>query len=153
MDIFRISKQKYAGAKTASGYSARWNRDREHVIYCASSRALASLEIMVHTSNIDLSSTNYKITVFRVPDDVSVQNVHRYELPEGWNGLHPYNDTQAIGSRWYNERNTVILRVPSSIIRLEYNYLINVTMPEFERISVVDIEDFIFDKRLLMDID
>lgn len=149
MEIFRFSSPKWAGSRTASGKYGRWNYDGQQVIYCAGSRSLAALEIMVHSSRLDLDSTQFAITIFRVPNTVSIKNVNHKDLPDDWNGLSPYRDSQPLGSEWYESKETTILRVPSSIVVNEFNYLISVNLEEFKLIEVVDTESFIYDPRLL----
>ncbi len=149
MEVYRISKEKYASKLTASGNAARWNYRGEKVIYTASSRALASLELIVHLSGKQLG-TSFKISVIYVPDDLYISTIPRTSMPNEWNGLTAYKATQALGSGWIASEDSCILRVPSSIVIHEYNYIINVHHPDFEKLSIIDIEDHLFDPRLLL---
>ena len=54
MVVYNIRKVEYSKKLIASGFSNRWNKDEEYVIYTSSSRALAMLELLVHRSGIDL---------------------------------------------------------------------------------------------------
>lgn len=57
---------------------------------------------------------------------------------------------QTIGSDWYQARTSLILKVPSAVIPLEYNYIINTEHPDFsDKVSLVRIEDYFWDSRLL----
>lgn len=149
MEVFRISKEKYAGLLTASGNESRWNNKGEQVIYCASSRSLAALEMIVHLSGVVLGNSGFKTTVFYIPDKVSVKTVLRKEMPADFNGYTEYRKTQPIGSNWLKSKETCVLKVPSSIVLNEYNYLINVNHADFDIIKVIDTEEFIFDRRIV----
>ena len=52
LSTYRLCRKKYAGELLASGLANRWNREGQKIIYCASSRSLASLELLVHRSRI-----------------------------------------------------------------------------------------------------
>ena len=148
MEVYRISKAKYAAKLGASGNAARWNYNGQHVIYTASSRALASLELLVHLSGEQLG-TSFKITVIHIPDDVHITNVTKSSLPGGWNGLSAYQVTQVLGAQWVSSGESCILRVPSSIVVHEYNYIINIHHQAFSRLKIIEIEDYLYDARLL----
>lgn len=148
MNIFRITKEKYAHQLAASGNEARWNYKGEKVIYTASSRSLASLELMVHLSGVQLV-VPYKIVVIKVPASIRINEVLKRQLPENWSGLSPYKETQRLGSSWLKSTDSSLLKVPSSIVNEEFNYLINVNHPDVKKFSIIDIEDHLFDRRLI----
>lgn len=149
MEIFRISKAPFSAKLTASGNPGRWNYPGERVIYCAASRALASLEVMIHTSGEMLDNNHFKISVIHIPDDLVLKYIDRNHLPSDWNGLSPYSITQPIGSEWLKSNESALLRVPSSIIIQEFNYIINVNHPDFKKLKIIDIEDYLYDHRLI----
>lgn len=147
MKLYRITTSKWAGKLSGSGYPARWNSSGVFVIYTASSRALACLENLVHRSGEGLNG-NFKITVINVPNDVSSEQVSDDELPDMWFKRSEFSICRKIGDEWIKNGNSLLLRVPSSIIRDETNVLINPNHPEFKTVEVTDIGDFEFDKRL-----
>ena len=69
MEVFRISQIDHANTLTSSGSANRWNFDRQYVIYAGSSRALSSLELIVHTGSIKHQVT-YKVMVISLADYV-----------------------------------------------------------------------------------
>lgn len=147
MQLFRITTAKWAGVLTGSGYPARWNSKGKYVIYTASTRALACLENLVHRSGEGLNS-NFKMTVISVPEGSSSKSVATEKLPANWYTPENYNLCRVIGDKWIEERRSLLLKVPSAIIRDEYNVLINPDHPEFEKVAVDGIIDFEFDRRL-----
>lgn len=148
MEIFRITKPKYADSLKASGNEARWNHKGEDVIYAASSRALASLELIVHLSGFILKNP-YKINVIGVPNDLLVININKEEMPRNWGSLSPYKETQRLGSAWLKSKNSSVLKVPSSIVINGYNYVINTNHTDFDKLDIVDTEDYLFDPRII----
>ena len=53
------------------------------------------------------------------------------------------------GSDWYSKRSSTVLKVPSAIIKQEFNFVLNTQHPDFSEITLEGIEDFNWDKRLL----
>lgn len=156
MEVYRISGLIYADRLTSSGRQNRWNLDGQEVIYAGSSRALSSLELLVHQNFIKPAFVQ-KVSVIHLPDEADHYKVIlKKQLPEEykWRFNAAYPELQRIGSDWYNERETLILKVPSAVITAEYNYVINTQHPEFRsKVKIVDVEDFFWDDRLFSGID
>ena len=149
MDVYKICKEKYSHTLNASGASNRWNKKEEFVIYTGSSRSLSTLETVVHRSGINISSP-YKILKISIKDSTLIKEIHIKDLPHNWMTIEAYVDLQEIGSKWYNSNETLVLKVPSAIIKEEHNYIINTKHPLFStNIILEDVTDFIWDKRLL----
>lgn len=68
MLVYRISKEKHTEKLESSGAANRWNKAGQHVLYTSGSRALASLELVVHRSSIVQSET-YKVMVIEIPSE------------------------------------------------------------------------------------
>jgi len=147
MEVFRIALSKFAGELKATGFENRWNYKGQKVIYAAASRSLACLECLVHSSGEALSQY-FHIMVIHVPDDLDVENVNTSKLPKDWNARARSEACQSIGSDWIVSQGSPLLRVPSAIIRNEYNYIININHPHFSRVKLVATEPFLFDGRL-----
>ena len=60
-----------------------------------------------------------------------------------------YAYCQSLGDEWIRKGETAVLQVPSVIIPEEYNFLLNPQHPQFYKLSIVQIEDFNFDDRLM----
>ncbi|MDR9365100.1 MAG: RES family NAD+ phosphorylase [Balneolaceae bacterium] len=147
MLVFRITTKRWAGVLTASGYPARWNSKGTRIIYTASTRALACLENLVHRSGEGLNQ-QFRITEIYIPDHLSKEKVNHKDLPVGWHQMESYHHCQNIGDGWVDNAESLLLEVPSSIIRDESNILINPYHPEFSTIEVQNITSFSFDERL-----
>jgi len=147
MNVYRITTAKWADTLSGSGYPARWNSKGVYVIYTASSRALACLENLVHRSGEGLHN-RFKIVEITISTDASKQNIDLDELPAEWHKTEHYPVCRRIGDRWIEEGTSLLLEVPSSIIREETNVLINPHHPEFSDVKIAGIRDFRFDERL-----
>jgi RES domain-containing protein len=145
MIAFRISKANYAKSLQASGSANRWNRSGQFVLYCASSRALATLELLAHRNAI-MPKAPYKLMHMEF-DERLVTSIGK--LPKQWNTIAGMHKTQALGAAWYQKQGSVVLKVPSALIKDEYNFVINVNHPDFKKVSLVRTENFVWDGRLL----
>lgn len=153
MIIYRIEREKYLattlqgiGASKSDGY--RWNSLNTQMVYTAESRALATLEVSVHLDlSEDFPSDRYYVEI-EVPDEVLIQEVELEDLPQGWDSKPPVLLTQIIGDDFINLKEVAILKVPSSIVPQEFNFLINPNHPDFSKIKVLTTSKMNFDSRL-----
>lgn len=148
MELFRITEEKFASSLTFSGVAGRWNEDNELVIYTASSRALGTLEKIIRFKSIN-PKVLYKVMVIFIPDNPDfITEIKVSQLQSNWREKSAYSDLRVIGSKWYINKESLILKVPSSIITREFNYLINTKHPDFGQVKLSLIEDYFFDERL-----
>lgn len=153
MTVFRIEREKYLkttlsgiGASMAKGY--RWNSLYTKLVYTSESRALATLEVSVHLDlSEDLPSDRYYVEI-EIPDDITIMEVNIEDLPSDWDAKPPTLTTQIIGDDFVNDHDAAVLKVPSSIVHQEFNYLINPNHPDTKKISVRDVIPMTFDVRL-----
>jgi RES domain-containing protein len=147
MLVYRIVREKFAGGiNTASGFRNRWNDDGQFVLYTTGSRALACLENLVHRSASGMHHF-FKTMVINVPDDLLVFEVNPADLPANWRNSYCL-ECLLIGSAWYRKNQSPVMKVPSSIIPDEYNYILSTGHHDFSRITLLRTEDFLFDERL-----
>lgn len=149
---WRIVKKSHAknafsgdGAKI---YGGRWNPVGIPVIYAAESLALAALEIVVHLGNEALLFQHFVKISITFPSKMII-TLDRTELPPDWRHLPPPESTQQVGLDWASKRSSAVLKVPSSIISEENNYVINPEHPDFSRIEMATPKEFSFDARLI----
>ncbi len=149
MQVYRITHKKWSGKLSASGYPARWNSTGVSIIYCAGSRALACLENVVHLGASDLS-ISFVTMIIDIPDDLHVLDLSISELPDGWqeNDEEGYGLCRPFGDHWARASTTAVLKVPSSIVPGDSNYLINPGHPDFHRITILSEGPFLFDPRI-----
>ncbi|VAW11309.1 hypothetical protein MNBD_BACTEROID03-278 [hydrothermal vent metagenome] len=153
MRVYRIEREKYLdttlegiGAARTEGY--RWNSLNTYLVYTASSRALATLEVSVHLDlSEDLPTDRYYVEI-DVPNDIQVLELEPTDLPNGWDSKPPILLTQFIGDSFVISNEYAVLKVPSCIIPPEYNLLINPKHKDASKIKVVSKELMKFDTRI-----
>lgn len=153
MRVYRIEREKYlattltgTGAAVTEGY--RWNSLNTRLVYTSESRALAMLEVSVHLDlSEDLPADRFYVEI-DIPDDVTVLELARKDLPDNWDARPPALETQYIGDDFVTQNAAAVLKVPSCIVPPEFNYLINPNHPDFKKITVVATERLSFDERL-----
>lgn len=150
MFVYRISQTKYANSLTASGIDGRWNMLNQKMIYTAGSVALTCLENLAHRSGTSLAAGNFSIAIIDVRD-LKIEEVKIEDLVNAdpnCKSVENYPLTQKLGSDWLNANTAAILKVPSAIIDLEYNYLLNPHHASFIDIKIVKVDRFRFDRTL-----
>lgn len=131
------------GTKTHGG---RWNSPGRPAVYCASSLALAALEVLVNLQPHQ-----------RRRGHVPAQKAVEYDVPDelcklsGFPGTLPEEKTRPLGDAWLDSLECLALSVPSSVVPLEANIVLNPRHPHMARIEVLRVEPFEFDPRLLDD--
>ena len=149
---WRITKQKHQSTglsdEGARIYGGRWNPIGIPVIYTAESLSLAALEIIVHLEKEQLLYNRFvKIPVtFK---SSLVYPLSRKKLPKDWDSLPPSESTQRIGRKWIEQTKHAILKVPSTVISEDHNYIINPVHPHFAAIEFGEPQRFEFDERLI----
>ncbi len=153
MRVYRIERGRYLKT-TLSGIDAsmskgyRWNSFPTRLVYTSESRALATLEVSVHLDlSEDLPTDRFYVEI-EIPDETAIQEIKVEDLPEGWNSNPPDRITQSIADHFILQAETAVLKVPSSIVPQEYNYLINPHHPDTGSIKVISKTSINFDQRL-----
>lgn len=148
MKLFRFSSKKYAKSLDGEGakmYGGRWNSKGVSVIYTSSCLSTAMLEKLIHI-DADICPP-MKLITYEVPESVSVRQYDVKDLKKIWNAFPHDEYTQLIGDHFVKENKYLILNVPSAIAPLDRNIILNPNHPEIKKISILKIEDFIFDPR------
>jgi RES domain-containing protein len=151
MNFFRIGQTKFANDRKGSGVDGRWNSRGQYLIYTGGSLALSCLEKLAHTSGTSLYAGDFSATIYMAPDKLKIKEISLDKLIKhnvDWNKVINYPYTQSIGDQWLLNLETAVLKVPSAIIDLEYNYLLNPAHPDFEKVRILSIKPFSFDSRL-----
>jgi RES domain-containing protein len=151
MRVWRICKAAHAAtAFTGEGailYPGRWHHPETPAVYCSESRALASLEQLVHLHRNRLPP-HFVCFEVEVPDDLAISEVRIGDLPAEWHHQPAPPELRDIGTRWAELGETVVLEVPSAVVPGEHNFLLNPRHPDFRRLTISDPEPFEFDERL-----
>lgn len=151
LSLWRISKRKYAdtafngeGARRVGG---RWNSRGQGMVYTSGTLSLAALEVLVHMEVEDVTTMLASIRV-EVPTDVEISYLELAQLPANWRSIPAPSVLAEMGDRWFKSGEIAILAVPSVVIPVEYNYLLNPAHPDFSKFVFGSPEAFEFDPRL-----
>jgi RES domain-containing protein len=149
MLVYRIGKTKFANDITGEGArlnGGRWNNKGTACIYTAESRALAVLEYTVNV-NVDDIPRALCITTFEIPD-TGIYELKDADLPGNWRDMPAPSSTKDLGTNLLNTAATLIIKVPSTVITEEFNYLINPAHMDSKDIKIIDVKDFVYDVRI-----
>ncbi len=150
--VYRIIKTRYA-ENTFDGYGAkkyggRWNSKGVAVTYTSDTVSLAALEVLVHLHNPAILEA-YTLCALEIPDD-EVLVLAEEALPDDWRLDPAPLSTAGIGDDWVAGGDSLALAVPSTIIPMQNNILLNPGHAAFaEVVKTVRCEPFTFDQRLL----
>ena len=150
MILYRIVRDTYADDLSGTGarlYGGRWNSKGKSMLYTASTPSLALLEVLVHLSPL-MVPKNYFSVQIEVPDD-SVLHLPIKALPDNWNDILPPLSLKKIGDNFLADMRYLLLKVPSAVVPMEYNYLINTQHPAIKKVRIVKKQPFNFDRRLI----
>ena len=151
MQVYRICRRAYAafdgeGARRKSG---RWNQDGEPVVYAAATLSLAALEVLAHT-DASLLPDDLVYLVAEIPASIKITRLTTQDLPADWQQNPAPNATKELGHLWLRAAKTAVLAVPSTIIPIECNYLLNPAHHDFKKIRLQALVNFSLDPRLLV---
>jgi len=125
-------------------YGARWNSPGRRVIYAAETYAGALLEMLVHASgNVPRSQGFIEITI---PSGLRIEVAGPDDVPD-WDAASSAA-ARGFGNKWYDERRTAVLIVPSVVTRVETNILINQEHRDFALIRASPPRPVRWDERL-----
>jgi RES domain-containing protein len=134
------------GSRRSGG---RWNSRGNRAVYLADSLALATLEVMVHGVSYE-TLQNYVCILAAIPEKL-IHEVDLKSLPKNWREDLPPLALRELGDRWLREQKSAALKVPSAVIPVEFNYLLNPRHNDFTKIEIADPLSLAFDKRLFGD--
>ncbi len=115
------------GAKLFPG---RWNSFASPMIYTSEHYSTAMLEKLAH-GNGHMPPNQHWIEI-TIPNGISYEMFSEAHHP-GWDSRDPAI-AQAFGEAWQQSGRSLLLIVPSVVVRMEYNFLINDSHPEFRQL-------------------
>lgn len=150
MIVYRVANVKFKDL-TLSGIGAekvggRWNEVGTRAVYCSENIALALLEYYIHSENIAYLPKEILVAKIQFPDDFIIEELN--ELPLNWN-QYPYSSkTTEVFSNLIKSKNIFALRVPSAIVGLESNIILNPLYKEFGEVEIIEFIKLPIDERL-----
>lgn len=150
MIVYRLCKKSYAhdlsgrGAEISGG---RWNSKGIAALYTSNSRSLSVMEIIVHVP-AGIIPKDYCMVTIEVPDNAIIKILEPKDLPDNWSRSPISALTQRIGNTFLSGQKALMLKVPSAIVKDEWNYILNPVHKDFSKVKITGVEPFAFDVRL-----
>ena len=150
MRLYRFCRKRRAndlsgtGAKLVGG---RWNSPGVSMLYTSENRSLALAEYWVHVHPSNLP-TDVCVVEIEVPDTARIKSIPLSSLPERWRAGPPLQSLRQTGDQWVLEGESLILKIPSTVMPLESNYILNPAHQDMTAVSVITITDYVWDWRM-----
>jgi len=131
--FYRLVKEEYASeafsGAGAEKWGGRWNPPGIKTVYLSSSKALATLELVVHAGKAMLEKSRFVIFTLPIPES-EIMALDSNKLPDDWQKYQQQEETQAIGAAFLDVQGgfPLLLTVPS-ILTGEDNAILNPDHP------------------------
>lgn len=151
MKVWRLTSERHArhafDGEGSRRYGGRFNHPGDAVVYCSASLSLAALELLVHLEPSHVPHDRVAIPA-TIPPNVPLRELTLDELPGNWREYPAPEELKDLGSAWIRAGETAVLVVPSAIVPMERNVLLNPNHPDMGRVEMGAPEPFAFDPRL-----
>lgn len=143
-DLSRSTAAKAFSGEGGLHAAGRWNSLGTRIVYTSSSVALACLETLVHLQVVRQAEDRWLFTI-----DIPDRWLEELDpLPNDWDLEPVAAASRAAGDRWVTLQRSVALLVPSVVVPMEKNALINPRHPRFRLDWVQPAKRFRYDPRL-----
>ncbi|NDC30465.1 MAG: RES domain-containing protein [Bacteroidetes bacterium] len=151
MLLYRFSKLEYINDISGNGaklYGGRWNSKGQPMLYTSESVSLALIELLCNSGNgFSLNKTGF--VILDIPTRNTIIELQKNELPSNWQAYPSPETLKKIGDVWLQNKNSLALKVPSAVVDVEYNVLLNPLHKDFNKVKVIGVKPYQIDKRLL----
>lgn len=149
--VWRICKREYKDSafsgEGAKLFGGRFNSEGVAAVYTSGSLSLSLLEILVQAN--DRSYLRHCV-VFRADIPKSLVDTPEVtDLPDGWDQIPYGHASQHFGNDWLLSKKSLALRIPSVVIPIEYNYVLNPNHPGFKQTQITKKYSEGLDERLI----
>jgi len=145
MLVYRIERQLYLneilnGRGAALSQGNRWNSLHTAMVYTSGSRSLAILEVLTRIDLFTDLPEDRLLVELEIPNSLFIEKLEIQTLPKNWNNFPPNKTTQGLGDTFIRKASIPILQVPSSLVKGEFNFLINPTFAGVSNIQIISTE-------------
>ena len=148
--LYRILRGPYSktplDGEGAYRFGGRWSSRGTRLAYTSEHLSLAIIEYFVHIES-EHPPKDLVVVAVDVPEHVSRIRIPVEQLPVNWRQNPAPASLAAIGDAFAARQQAAILVVPSALVPLESNWLINPLHSEFGDIQVRAPEPFLYDER------
>lgn len=148
VSAYRLVAPKWASTalsgEGARKFGGRWNTPGLSVVYLAESRALTSLELLVHLTTPSTRKKSYTLLEVSLPLKALKTASH---LNKDWNLSPPTKASLSVGNEWLLNQTSLALRVPSTLVHEESVILLNPLHRDFSQVKILSERAFSYDPR------
>jgi len=123
------------------------------MVYTSSTISLCLLEFFVHFDPVaaDITRLNLEYGWAEIPGISLHLEVQERDLPGNWKEIPWPQSTQEMGTKWMTQAKHLVVSVPSVVVPVERNFLINPVHPVFSKIHIgppliLDIDSRLFSR-------
>jgi RES domain-containing protein len=127
-------------------FGGRWSSPGTRVVYASDTLALAALEVLANLQDAALLASSYSAFRLTIPTALA-EELDSSALPADWMTSPAPVALRDIGDAWVGAGRSAVLRVPSAIVRTEWNLLLNPAHRRFGEITIGPRQPFAFDPR------
>ncbi|MGL4858623.1 MAG: RES family NAD+ phosphorylase [Enterobacteriaceae bacterium] len=125
----------------------RWNHIDVPALYFGLTPAICALETFVHATT--LPDYPLKIVQVQLPQLLDLYyHPDPLLLPAGWDSKPADRSSMDYGTQWLRGGTHFGLIIPSAILPLENNIVVNPRHPAAKRIRILEVLDFSYDPRM-----
>lgn len=150
--VWRLTRPAYAATafdgRGAADYGGRWNPVGVPTVYTAEALSLAALELLVHLDAEAVRQMAYVALPADLPKG-AVETLAANELPPGWSATSAPVALAEIGRTWAASGRSLALRVPSAVVPVEWNVLVNPRHAGMDDVAVGEAVPWLYDSRLV----
>ena len=148
--VWRVTHRQYLesafSGEGARLFGGRFNSEGLRAVYTSGSLSLSLLELLVQ-----IEDREYLDNCIQFYADIPSEFIFKptiNELPAGWDAIPYGKSAQKFGDQWINDRQYAVMRIPSVVVPIEFNYAINPNHVDFERIEISNGEKVMLDPRI-----
>jgi RES domain-containing protein len=149
MLVYRITQAPFSDDLSGQGaylFGGRWNFKGQHMLYTAGNPSLALLEILAHFQGMKIP-TDLVLMVLEV-EAASTSSLDIAVLPSDWRQSPPGDSLKRLGSTFLASEHAM-MKVPSVVMPVDHNYLINPNHASLRTLKIVSKETFLVEGRLM----
>ena len=150
MIVYRLTTGDHIQDLSGTGsklYGGRWNSMGMSALYTTEHISHAVLENLVYLKKYK-KPVDYHLLAIELPDNVSPVVIKKEKLKLNWKD--DLNYSQFMGDEFLRSHQALYLKVPSAIVDLEHNFIVNPDHSSAGKIRIITSQLFEFDKRLFL---
>ncbi|MGE7371329.1 RES family NAD+ phosphorylase [Neorhizobium sp. NPDC001467] len=141
MILWRISNHADLSGRGGRLAPGRWHSQGMPIVYCSDHPSTTLLEMLVH-ADLENLPKNFQLLKIKCPDDLSIAFLEKVDPSDEVS-------TRESGDAWLSQCESCLLGVPSAVLPVANNILINPRHADAARLEIEAVMQYPFDSRLL----